>query len=249
VVKYILILVIGIYLVGCSGKESILVPGQSESDCDGKASKLGVCGTPRTVYEHKDKIKNLWYEEDEAYYVKKNGKIYNIRSNEEVIPGVRPKGCNNAICPNCDTVTDEDHEHTSACNHIGGKGKNSLVIRNRSLIINTPQETTMMRDLGWQQKIWIAPMKTRGDDLVEAHGVHVVIKKPSWIIGEDIPKNVKRGVVVPSVIAREVLTDNHQAINREVSDKINNYIESEKYKSTKNLSKIENYIKTQKGKN
>lgn len=240
-----LFLTVLILVTGCSSKKSLFVPGQSESDCDEKASKLGVCGTPKAIYENKDKIKNIWFEDDEAYYVKKNGKIYNTNSGEEVIPGKKPSGCNNAICPNCDNIADKDHEHSSGCSHDGAFSSKKLMIKNKSLVISTPQKTTMMRDLGWQQKIWIAPLQTKGDDLIEAHSIYIVVKKPSWIIGEEVPRKIKRGVIVPSILTKEVLNNNHHAIKRSINENIDNYVREE---YSKKLNSIKNYIQEQKGK-
>lgn len=215
-------------MAGCSGKDSILVPGQNESDCEGKAANLGVCATPKNAYKYKDRIGKVYFEDDQGYYVNKNGKIFNVETNEEVIPGQKPNDCGEAVCVNC------DEDEASECG-TGGSGysdsikrKNRIKLNGRSLMVKTPQKTTMIRDMGWQQKIWIAPLETNGDDLVEAHGVHVVIKKPSWIIGEKVPKNVNRGVVIPSVLAVEAITDNHQAISRKTNSAIYDYVQEKK---------------------
>ena len=228
-------------LSGCASRESILVPGQIESDCEDRASQLGVCASPKTAYEHKDKIGKIYYEDGQAYYVKKNGRVYNVDTNEEVIPGKKPEGCGESICVNCD---DEDSKPLSEISSVGGK--KGVKPKSRSLVIKTKQETTAIRDLGWEQKIWIAPYVNKGDDLVEAHSIHVVIKKPSWIIGEKQPRHVKRSVVVPSLVAKETLRDNHSAIPRTNNEVILNYISEQNLKEKAKYKKIQEFINKQK---
>lgn len=244
-IKYLLIpLVVLLGTSGCSSRESILVPGQTKSDCEDKASSLGVCGTPKSVYAHRDKIKNLWFEEDQAYYIKSNGKIYNIDTDEEVRSGVKPEGV--SMCPGCNNRDDsqESYYYDNGSSFSWSRNKNKINVKNRSLIIDTPQKSMMIRDLGWQQKIWIAPLETKGGDLVEAHGIHVVIKEPSWIIGEKTPKRVGRGVVVSSPFAREVLSDNHHAINKNAQSNINDYVNNNEKKDL-NLESLKEYIESQ----
>lgn len=223
--KYLMLAGLVFIFAGCSGKESILVPGQTESDCEGKAANLGVCATPKNAYQYKDRIGKIWHVDGEGYYVNKSGKIFNVETDEEVIPGKKPDDCVDATCVNCNE--DEEVVAEDGTPIYKDKKKNGVKIQNRALVIQTPSKKTVMRDLGWQQKIWIAPMQTAGDDFVEAHAIHVVIKKPSWIVGEKTPKNVKRGVVIPSVLATEVLTDNHEAISRKTNKTINDYVEKE----------------------
>lgn len=209
---------------GCSSKSSLLVPGQIESDCAEGANKLGVCGNPMSIYENRDKIKKIYYEEGESYRVDRKGKVFNIDSGEEVIPGVRPDDCGTSVCPGCD-----DEESAGGCGSSGGSpdSKGEVRLAGRSMIVKTPQESTVIRDMGWQQKVWIAPYETKKRDLVEAHGIYVVVKEPSWIIGEQMPQRVKRGVVVSSPLVIEVLTDNHMAVDRKTTKVIDDYVRSE----------------------
>jgi hypothetical protein len=240
-------------LVGCSGKQSLLTPGQVEGDCDAKAAGLGVCGTPKSIYEHRDKIKHIYFEEDEAYRVSKNGKIYNTETGEEVIPGKKPDGCGLAVCPGCEedeAFMNEDGglatgDNKRSYNYRRAGMSDDIRLSNRSLIVETPQKQSVIRDLGMVQKIWIAPHEDRSGDLISAHEVFVVIKKPSWIVGEKTPKNVKRGVVVPSPVAISLFSDNHQAVERKNLKKIFDY----KKEEPDELKKIQEYITSQKNKN
>lgn len=225
---------------GCSGKQSLLTPGQVEGDCDAKAAGLGVCGTPKSIYEHRDAIKHIYFEDDEAYRVSKNGKIYNIETGEEVIPGKKPDGCGLAVCPGCENDEAFDEKGSGYGTKKIGKS-NDIKLSSNSLIVETPQKQSVIRDLGMVQKIWIAPHEDRSGDLIAAHEVFVVIKKPSWIIGEKTPKNVKRGVVVPSPVAVSLFSNNHQAVDRKSLKNIFDYGEQK----PQDLKKIEEYIKSQ----
>lgn len=219
-------------LGGCAGKKSILVPGQSEGDCDARAQKLGVCGTPKAVYENRDAIKHIYFEEDQAYRVSKNGKIYNIETGEEIIPGVAPDSCGLAVCPGCD---DEDEAgrgsdasgKSAGCLGVNGE-KDGILLQNRSLVLETEQTTTPIRDLGLIQKLWIAPHENRAGDLVMAHEIMVVVRKPSWIVGEEQPRRTKTGTVIPSPIATAILTDSHEAIDRKELGSLNDFVREEK---------------------
>ncbi len=244
-IKAFLVLGAIVMMSGCSGKESILVPGQSESDCEGKAAQLGVCATPKNAYKYKDRIGKIWHIDGEGYYVNKSGRVFNVETNEEVFPGKKPDDCVDAICINCD---DEGNIDDSSGVRVYSKGKKrNIRLQNRALVIGTPSKKTVIRDLGWQQKIWIAPMETVGDDFIEAHAIHVVIKKPSWIVGEKVPRNVKRGVVIPSVLATEVMTDNHEAIPRKSNKVIDEYVRKGNNKKYSSLRKY--ILKNKKEKN
>lgn len=225
--KYILHIGVAsaLLLSGCSGKYSLLVPGQTESDCDAKAENLGVCATPKNAYQYKDKIGKIWHVDGEGYYINKSGRVFNVETQEEVIPGEKPDDCLDAVCINCDDNGEVTTE--SGVPIYASESKGGLQLSNRSLVVSTPSESAVIRDLGWQQRIWIAPMQSAGDDFIEAHAIHVVIKKPSWVVGEKVPKNVKRGIVIPSVLAKEVLTDSHVAISRKSNKAIDNYVRQE----------------------
>lgn len=223
-------------LSGCAGKKSILVPGQSEGDCDARAQKLGVCGTPKSIYEHRDAIKHIYFEEDEAYRVSKNGKIYNIETGEEIIPGQKPDGCGLAVCPGCDD--DEPVKSGKGGGYVGNDMKKGVRLQNRALVLETPHAQTPVRDLGLIQKIWIAPHENQAGDLVMAHELMVVVRKPSWIIGEPKPKRSREGAVVPTPIAATLFTDSHEAIRRSDLRSLEEYSEKE----GPDLSKIKAYL-------
>lgn len=233
-------MILGITLLvsGCTSKDSILVPGQSESDCADKTAGLGVCGTPLATYKHREKIKRIYHEEGESYRVTKGGKIYNTETGEEVIPGVKPSGAcgTEAICVGCDEANDAAYSESNS----GGTGaplgghKHPAQLKNRTLAIETPQSATFLRDLGMQQTIWIAPAETAGDDLVEAHRIHVVVREPSWVIGEEFPQRTNRGVIVPTPIAAEVISDNHEAVDKKTLNNIYQYVQDRKTKTKAN---------------
>jgi len=230
-------------LSGCSGKQSILVPGQSEGDCDARAQKLGVCGTPKAIYEHRDAIKHIYFEEDEAYRVSKNGKIYNIETGEEVIPGQKPDSCGLAVCPGCENEGAQGgvsaDGHGTSTGGYSKPGKNDGIrLQNRSLVIGTQDGQTPIRDLGLIQKLWIAPHENAAGDLISAHTIHVVVREPSWIVGEEQPKRTRNGVIIPSPVATSIFTDSHDAISRHELKSIDDFIQED----GPDLSKIEEFL-------
>jgi len=230
--SYYMILVMFLMFSGCA-KTSILVPGQLESDCDAGAAGLGVCGTPKNIYMHRDKVKRIAFEEDESYRVDNHGKIWNTDSGEEVIPGKDPS----SGCVGC-----KGTEKSEAGSEGYGKGeKNSIRLQNRSLIVKTPQESAIIRDVGFIQSVWIAPHESRKGDLISAHELYVVVKKPQWIIGEDNPRKTQRGVTISSPLVEELFSDRHDAFDKKSESKIYDYVNEVK---PKNLEKIENFIQS-----
>ncbi len=234
-------IVAALMLSGCNSKESLLVPGQSESDCSDKASKLGVCGSPKSIFEHQDRIKGIYYEEGESYRVDKSGRIFNIDSGDEVIPGVKPDDCGTSVCPGCENDNKNTGCSQAASSNISlsSGGSNGIALSNRALVVDTPQKSSVIRDMGWQQKVWIAPHENSTGDLVEAHGIYVVIQEPKWIIGEREPQKTKKGAVVPTPLAAEVLTDNHVSTNRNTQNNIDQYLRAE---LKKNIENIDNFV-------
>lgn len=241
------ILAAAMILAGCSGKESILTPGQTESDCDAAATNLGVCGSPKSIYVHRDKIKHIWFEEDQSYNIDKRGHIFNIETKEEVVPGVKPDDCANYYCPGCedDGMEDGSGTGTSVSGYYKGANKNDDIrVKNQSLIIRTPQEQAVIRDLGFVQKIWVAPHENRAGDLVSAHEMYVVIRKPKWVIGEEAPKNVRDGVQIPSLITAGVLADEHNAVEKKELSNVYDFVSDTE---PKGLEKIKQYIQRNQG--
>lgn len=229
---------------GCSSKESLLVPGQTESDCSNKASKFGVCGSPRSIYEHQDQIKQIYYEEGQSYRVDRDGKIFNTESGKEIVPGARQGASGKNECPGCEInggsrSASADEPKITAAASLSSKLGADVMLANRSLVIDTPQQAAVIRDMGWQQKIWIAPYENFAGDLIESHGVYAVIKEPQWVVGEREPLSVKRGVVVPTPLVTEVLTDRHNATSRKTQFEIDQYLRTE---LNKNINKINAFV-------
>ena len=217
-------------LTGCSSKDSILVPGQLESDCDAGAAGLGVCGTPKNIYTHRDQIKHIKFEEDESYRVDSKGKIWNTESGDEV----KPSSELSTGCVGCEGgESDENLE-------VGASGKkNAIRLKNRSLVVKTKQDSAVIRDLGYVQSVWIAPHETRKGDLVSAHEIYVVIKQPKWIIGEEQPQKVERGATIPSPLVEEIFSDRHEAMDKKSSSKVYDYVNQVQ---PEGLEKIEEFI-------
>lgn len=221
----ILVMLIAI-LAGCSSNESLLVPGQTDSDCNERSAKLGVCASPRTILEHKDKISKLYYEEGEAYKVKPNGKIYNIETGEEVIPNQKPESsCNgDAFCYKCNDAGKWLESSSNSTYSGSGSEENPIVIRNRAYAPQNAKGAQPIRDLGLVQEVWFAPIEQSDNSFSEAVTTYLVIREPSWVIGEKRPKRVKRGVVVPTPIAKEVLHQNVHPIDRRQQKRFDDFL-------------------------
>ncbi|OQX85162.1 MAG: hypothetical protein B6D63_02820 [Candidatus Latescibacteria bacterium 4484_7] len=165
-------------LTGC-GNKNVVMPGQEYSDCYVAGDNNGVCGNPMNLYRYRDKIEALEPHPGRIYTIDDEGTIRDKESGKIVVPG----------------------------GEVGSaESKIPLSVKNKSLVISHPTEMAPIRDLGYTREVWYAPYENNDGALVEAHSVHVVIKKPRWIIGEDHPKNVRGGVLIPSLLTTEVVS-------------------------------------------
>ena len=74
----------------------------------------------------------------------------------------------------------------------------------------------MIRDNGVVQRIWIAPVVDRKGDLISAHEIYAVVKKPEWIIGERTPRYVKKKLhKIPTPISKDILQEQNRVSQSE----------------------------------
>jgi len=188
---------------GCANK-NILMPGQEKSDCELNSGTHGVCGSPRSIYNKKDEIDGLGKGTDQAYFVHPDGTIQEI-SNGELGDVVEIK-----TLPNGRKVAIKK----------GSKGENIISPFDESRIANSyarnsflfgaGEDTTMIRNQEVIREAWINTYTDPNGNLAVEHKIMIVTKKPSWAIGEETPKNVKKVKMIPSFISKDVIMQSHE---------------------------------------
>jgi len=210
---YFLIILFMSMLSGCSNK-NILMPGQEYSDCYVANDNNGVCGNPMYLYKYQNEIKALPPHPGITYTINEKGVIREKDSGKIIEAGRGRQFQKSSVAAN------------------------NLAVKNRSLVIQNYTKMVPIRDLGYIRKVWLAPYTNVNGDLVDAHDIYLVIKKPKWIVGEDFPKRVQSGTVVPSLLTTKIVNDRQQNPNYEDIKAIKNYVNS-----TKKQQKIAQYEK------
>lgn len=90
----------------------------------------------------------------------------------------------------------------------------SVKFQKRKFLLETTEVGGMIRDNGKVQKVWLAPVVDKKDNLISARTMYVVLKDPKWVIGEKTPKTTSKDII-PTPMSEEILKkqqryDDHQ---------------------------------------
>lgn len=267
---------LAILSTGCSLENPFGV-GYEHSACE-SSSNFGVCGSPEDVYKYRDKIRETQNEylksgyEDELFFgITNDGSIL-------VKEGRTDKWeqySNSKIEKEIKTLLKENEDkkaENNSVNKVNGfinynkvdipatEGTDlSIKYQSQGRIIQTRTNIgDMIRDNGLVQKVWVAPVVDIKGDLISAHEIFVVVKDPSWIVGEETPSNTKANMKnIPTPISTEMMkkqdqidtheenviqhfnTNNEGGLIEEIQNDPRQLSEEER----KNLNQIENFIK------
>ena len=197
-------------LILASSGCSMLLPGQTETDCEDSAKGQGVCGSPRTLLENENVVRNLSYK-GEPNYMFKDGRVWDQEKQEFVTPskGAEKKGNNSK------------------------SRQSDIFLKNRTYL---PQDiindTPVIRDMGVIRRIWLAPIKTKLGDRMSERTIDIVVRKADWVFAEDTPKRVKQATLIPTVLTDEVTKENHISIEEDYKHRLQQII-NKKNKSKK----------------
>jgi hypothetical protein len=224
-------LVSSISFSGCAGK-NVFGVGYSTGGCT-SANIGGVCGSAKAIYKYSKKVKKiqkdyraslikkpLWFRisDDGVLYVKDKrtggwtlyeGSVWEKKINKALygadvrLPIARGYGYYG------DTGGDLSDKDVS--------------FRPPAKYIQTSTNTgELVRTTGRVQKIWIAPVVDKNGDLVSAHEVYAVTKKPEWVVGERT--NLKpKATNTPTPISTRVVKETQKTKKKE-DDVIKKYI-------------------------
>lgn len=210
-------------LSGCTNK-NILMPGQEYSDCYVANDNNGVCGNPMYLYKYRDKIESLPSHPGITYTIDQKGVI-------------REKDSGKII-----------HVGEGSSSKKGFAGNKNLVVKNRSIVIKGENDMVPIRDIGYVRKVWIAPYSDSHGNLIDAHNIYIVVRKPKWIVGEKFPTRIHNAAIVPSLLTTKIVDHRQHSADYKDIKKVQNYVRGTK--KEREIKKYErnilNYIKGKK---
>lgn len=203
-------------LSGCS--ENVFTIGYENSSCEGSAAN-GVCGSPKDIAQYSDIIKKtqsdyLHAQLDTTLYFGISPKGY-MAVKEDRDGHFQPyKGSKWESLIN-KRLAENDAKGLGQTNTgTGTSGSNSHRVideddlsikfqRQGDLIRTRTSLGNILRDNGEIREVFIETYQDRGGDLISGHEAHVVVKDPSWVVGEDVPKGSRLNKV-PTPISTEL---------------------------------------------
>lgn len=196
--------------------------GYEKSSCE-VSSGFGVCGSPKDIYIHRDKIKEAQadymksgYEEELFFSISPKGEMlvkeergagawenYNTSAiKADIDRRLAEKGIVEGTKINKPLV--DVNNHMSQDVPVTEGNDLSLVYQKQKFLLETVEVGGMIRDNGRVQKFWLAPVIDKQDNLVSARTMYVVVEEPKWKVGETTPKNTKKGIL-PTPMSEELL--------------------------------------------
>lgn len=206
--------------------------GHEKSSCE-VSSGFGVCGEPKKIYIHRDKIKQLQsdymksgYDGDLYFGINDSGEML-VKDDREGrwmnYNGSRVQAEIESLLEKKDPIRMQDAKVRKASSSmitqdIPVTNENDLSVKymlQKPVIQTRTNVGEVIRDNGLVQKIWIAPVVDSKNDLISAHEIYLVVKEPKWVVGEDTPKNMKNIGEIPTPMSEKVLEkieveDKHQ---------------------------------------
>lgn len=206
--------------------------GHEKSSCE-VSSGFGVCGEPKKIYTHRDKIKQLQsdymksgYDGDLYFGINDSGEML-VKDDREGrwmnYNGSRIQAEIESLLEKKDPIRMQDAKVRKASSSmitqdIPVTNENDLSVKymlQKPVIQTRTNVGEVIRDNGLVQKIWIAPVVDSKNDLISAHEIYLVVKEPKWVVGEDTPKNMKNIGEIPTPMSEKILEkieveDKHQ---------------------------------------
>lgn len=212
-------------LTGCSASNPFGV-GHEKSSCE-ISGGFGVCGSPKDIYIHKDRIKDIQsdymtsgYEDEVFFAVSPKGDILvkeergegswekydtsKIREEIEQRLSEKNKKPFGVFSDGSESSPKVDINSMSQDVPVTAENDLSVVYQKQKFLLETPEVGGMIRDSGKIQKLWLAPVVDKKDNLVSARTVMVVLSEPKWVIGEKTPKTTNKNII-PTPMSEELL--------------------------------------------
>ena len=262
-------LVGGFLLTGCSVKNPFGI-GYDSSACEAQEKDFGMCGSPESIYLYKDKVKAVEKDYFDSgikqklfFGISPNGTIL-VKSDRDanwekyetskwkvlIESKLKEKALKEKVIKNKFKINGKINLASQSLKQdIPVTQKNDLSVKyqKQGKIIETrTSKGGFIRDNGLIQPVFIAPYVDSHDDLVAGHEVYVVVKNPSWVIGEQNPSNVGRLENFPTPVSQDLLKQQNRT-NIYQEKVINDYNINYK-KGVLNANKNDPYQKKQENK-
>lgn len=220
------------FFSGCSLKNPFGIGYDTSVSETSKSKTFGVSGSPKDIYKHRDIIRKTQDEylssgiKDVLYFgIDKKGNMlvkkdrdeewskYETSYWKEKIDKANEKNKKNEEA--LERKRDEKNKGAkargiSSSSDILVTAGNDLSIQYKEqgrLISTRTQVGDIIRDNGQIQQVFVANYIDNEGNLVSSHELYVVVKDPSWIVGEKTPKTTNNMGEIPTPISKGLLKE------------------------------------------
>ena len=220
------------FFSGCSLKNPFGIGYDTSVSETSKSKTFGVSGSPKDIYKHRDIIRKTQDEylssgiKDVLYFgIDKKGNMlvkkdrdeewskYETSYWKEKIDKANEKNKKNEEA--LERKRDEKNKGAkargiSSSSDILVTAGNDLSIQYKEqgrLISTRTQVGDIIRDNGQIQQVFVANYIDNEGNLVSSHELYVVVKDPSWIVGEKTPKTTNNMGEIPTPVSKGLLKE------------------------------------------
>lgn len=231
------------FFSGCSLKNPFGIGYDTSVSETSKSKTFGVSGSPKDIYKHRDIIRKTQDEylssgiKDVLYFgIDKKGNMlvkkdrdeewskYETSYWKEKIDKANEKNKKNEEA--LERKRDEKNKGAkargiSSSSDILVTAGNDLSIQYKEqgrLISTRTQVGDIIRDNGQIQQVFVANYIDNEGNLVSSHELYVVVKDPSWIVGEKTPKTTNNMREIPTPVSKGLLKE--QARSEKADERI-----------------------------
>ena len=231
------------FFSGCSLKNPFGIGYDTSVSETSKSKTFGVSGSPKDIYKHRDIIRKTQDEylssgiKDVLYFgIDKKGNMLVKKDRDEEWSKYETSYWKEKI----DKANEKNKKNEEALErkreekNKGAKARgissssdilvtagNDLSIQYKEqgrLISTRTQVGDIIRDNGQIQQVFVANYIDNEGNLVSSHELYVVVKDPSWIVGEKTPKTTNNMGEIPTPVSKGLLKE--QARSERVDERI-----------------------------
>ena len=220
------------FFSGCSLKNPFGIGYDTSVSETSKSKTFGVSGSPKDIYKHRDIIRKTQDEylssgiKDVLYFgIDKKGNMLVKKDRDEEWSKYETSYWKEKI----DKANEKNKKNEEALErkreekNKGAKARgissssdilvtagNDLSIQYKEqgrLISTRTQVGDIIRDNGQIQQVFVANYIDNEGNLVSSHELYVVVKDPSWIVGEKTPKTINNMGEIPTPVSKGLLKE------------------------------------------
>ena len=220
------------FFSGCSLKNPFGIGYDTSVSETSKSKTFGVSGSPKDIYKHRDIIRKTQDEylssgiKDVLYFgIDKKGNMLVKKDRDEEWSKYETSYWKEKI----DKANEKNKKNEEALErkreekNKGAKARgissssdilvtagNDLSIQYKEqgrLISTRTQVGDIIRDNGQIQQVFVANYIDNEGNLVSSHELYVVVKDPSWIVGEKTPKTTNNMGEIPTPVSKGLLKE------------------------------------------